>query len=163
MRILLLLILIFAGCSLHSQELSEEEIEYNKIYNERIQLSRIDGVYIPENLDDAFEELKRLSGPQSLMKFQKAEEAVVAAKLKGGLGRWMIINWGFYQGSRLSHHIKTLGVHHPEDMSQFMLVSFHRHLNESALNVEEQALYYQTMRKARYEAKVKRDTFIVPQ
>ena len=159
---LFIILLAIGTCSLTYSQ-SEEEKEYNRIYEQRIQLSRIDGVYIPANIEEAFEELQSLSEPAGLVKFKQAPEAVVAAKLKGGLGRWMLINWGFYEGSRLSHYLKSLGVHHPEDMSQLLLVSFHRHLNQRPLRLKEQADQFQALRKAAYEARIERDTFKVTQ
>jgi hypothetical protein len=132
------------------------EVEYNKVYQERIQLSRIDGVYIPKDLEDAFKELDNLSDAEAVLKFKSAPEDLVASKLQGGLGRWMVINWGFFEGSRLSHHLKSLGVHHPDDMALLLLVSYHRHLNERPLKIEEQAIEFQQIRAKENEERKKR-------
>lgn len=150
---------VMCSAQVSKDSISEAEKEYLRNYNERIKLTRIDGVYIPADLDDAFRELEVLSDPNGLTKFKQAPEELVAERLQGGLGRWMILNWGFYEGSRLSHYLKELGIHHPEDMSRFLLVSFHRHLNEQSLLVDQQVEHYQAMRKAAYEARIERDTF----
>jgi len=127
-------------------------------YEQRIKQSRIDGVYIPKDLDDAFSELDELSEPAGIEKFKNAPEEVVAQKLKGGLGRWMLINWGFTEGSRLSHYISELGIKHQEDMSQFLIVSYHRYLNNRPLDIEGQVVIYQKKREEEYQQRVKKDT-----
>ena len=128
-------------------QVQDQEAEFDSAYALRIQMEEIDGVYIPANLGDAFDELQRLSTPADLEKFKLADEQTVRDKLHFGLGRWMIYNWGFYQGSRLSHYLKELGLEHPDDMAKFLLVSFHRHLNDQPLNIEEQIDYYAKLRE----------------
>jgi hypothetical protein len=110
---------------------------FNKQYKENIQKSRINGVYIPEDLNDAFKELRDLSNPESLNKFKLAEEMMVAKKLHFGLGRWMIYNWNFYDGSRFSNYLKEKGLSHPDDMAKFVMICFHRHLNNTDLEEDE--------------------------
>ena len=123
------------------------EAVFDSAYAERIQMEEIDGVYIPANIGDAFDELERLSSPADLEKYKMADEETVRTKLHFGLGRWMIHNWGFYDGSRLSHYLKEMGLEHPDDMAKFLLVSFHRHLNEKPLDIEEQIDFYAKLRE----------------
>jgi len=122
------------------------EKEYNIQYQKNIKKSRINGVYIPKDLDDVFKELSMLAGAEPLIKFKSAPEDVVASKLHFGLGRWMISNWNFYGGSRISHLLKEMGVSFPDDMAQFLIISFHRHLNESPLESEALAQTYKQQR-----------------
>jgi hypothetical protein len=50
----------------------------------------------------------------------------------------MIVNWSFYEGSRLSHYLRTqMGIYHPDDMARFIIILYHRSLNRQALNVKE--------------------------
>lgn len=135
---------IFSSVSIQAQETKEPSPsntakEYEKQYERNIRKSRINGVYIPKDLNDAIEELIKLSPPESLNKFKTVSEDVVAQKLHFGLGRWMIVNWNFYDGSRLSHYLKSIGVGHPDDMADFLIVSLHRHLNDKDLKTEELA------------------------
>lgn len=155
-RLFILLFLI--GLAHMGDAQSEAEKEYQAEYNKRIKLSRIGDVYIPKNMEDAFMELKSLSEPAGIEKFISTPEEIVATRLNGGIGRWMLINWGFNDGSRLSHKLKSLGIHHPDDMSLFLLVSFHRHLNNKPLDIETQVALFQANRKAAYEASIERDT-----
>lgn len=132
------LLLLVHGSVIGQQTSSEKEFDAE--YARRIQLAEIDGVYIPVDLADAFGEIQRLSDAEDIAKFRDAAEDTISTRLHFGLGRWIIHNWGFYQGSRLSHHLKEeLGLTHPDDMARLIIVSFHRHLNHRALDVEMQA------------------------
>jgi hypothetical protein len=122
--------------------------EFEAEYKKNIRKSKINGVYIPKNLKDAFRELVALSPEESIIKYKEAPEEVVAKKLHHGLGKWMIAKWSFYNGSRLSHRLKRLGLSHPDDMAQFVLRTFHRHLNNLPLEEKVLALEYVKMRKA---------------
>lgn len=124
------------------------EQAFNERYEHNIQLERIRGVYIPVDMKDAFVELERLSEPQAVLKFKQASEDMVSRKLHFGLGRWMVTNWNFYNGSRFSHYLKEMGVSHPDDMAQFTIVSWHRHLNGKELGLEARAKDYARARQA---------------
>lgn len=146
--ILLFILLLIAPQEIISQTYDETfEAEYQK----RIRKTRIADVYIPKDLEDAFIELKRLSHPDDIKKFAAAEEVEVCRKLHFGLGKWMMSNWQFYDGSRFSHYIKNLGVTFPDDMAQFVLRSFHRHLNDVDTNTTELAAEYSEKRKEEYQ------------
>ena len=149
--LLLFFLLMISSIDLVSQSYDETfEAEYQK----RIRKTRIADVYIPKDLDDAFIELKRLSHPDDIRKFAAAEEQEVCRKLHFGLGKWMMSNWQFYNGSRFSHYIKGLGVTFPDDMAQFVLRSFHRHLNEVDLNSETLAAEYAEKRIEEHQRKL---------
>ena len=130
----------------HAQDARTAEAQFDSAYAVRIQLEEINGIYIPENLGDAFAELTRLTSPKDLEKFRNMPESLARDKLHFSLGRWMIHNWGFYEGSRLSHYLKGRGLTHPDDMAKVLLVSLHRHLNQVPLNVDEQINFYQELR-----------------
>jgi len=108
---------------------------FNEKYQKNIKKSRINGVYIPKDLDDAFQEIKELSKKESLDKFKQQDADFVVKRLHFGLGRWMILNWNFYEGSRISHHIKSYGVTHPDDQARFLLFALHNHLNDKDLDL----------------------------
>ena len=129
------------------QEIITDRASFEKQYNQRIIQEVIDGVYIPFDLKDAFGELERLSDKDMIRKFQNANEDTVAKKMHFSLGRWIIRNWGFYEGSRLSHHLKESGLAFPDDMAKFIIVSWHRKLNQKPLNIEDQISAYQEQRK----------------
>lgn len=113
----------------------EKEMEIQ--YQENIKKEYIKDKYIPTDIDDAIVEILRLSDPESIAKFKAGEENEVARKLHFGLGRWMIVNWNFYEGSRMSHYLKMKGLSHPDDMAQAIIIAFHRHLNGLPLNLDQ--------------------------
>jgi len=137
--IFLLLCLGFANAGLGqamAKENSEAAKAFEKEYKKNIKLSKINDVYIPKTLGEAHRRLEKLSPPNSIAKFKMGEEKMVAEKLHFGIGRWMIVNWNFYGGSRISHLVKEKGVLHPDDMAQFILRTFHRKLNDKPLDEE---------------------------
>lgn len=142
--IIIPILLVILSTGLKAQIKNEESLpstpeEFEKQYKRNIKKSIINGVYIPSDVNDAMRELKKLSPPESLEKFKNAPEDIVARKLHFGLGRWIIYNWNFYYGSRLEHYLKGLGVEHPDDMADFLIISFHRYLNGKDLKTKELA------------------------
>ena len=115
----------------------ESRMEMDALYKKNIKKTRINGVYIPKDIEEAFEEFIHLSAETSLDQFKIAHEESVAQKLHFGIGRWMIVNWNFYGGSRLEHLLKSKGLMHPDDMADFLIVTFHRKLNEREEKQEE--------------------------
>ena len=122
-----------ASADLYAQNFASNEAEYDSIYAINIQLSKINGVYIPKDLDEAHDRITMLSPKESMTKFAMEDENIVCQKLHFGIGRWMIVNWNFYEGSRLSHYLKAKGLSHPDDMAQFLLRTLHRKLNKKEL------------------------------
>jgi len=122
-------------------------LKQDSIYEANIKKTHISGVYIPEDLSDSFRELIRLSPAASLDKMASAPEAMAAQKLHLGLGKWMAHNWSFYEGSRFSAYLRSLGVSYPDDMIEFTIISFHRHLNKVALELDQRAKSYSDKRE----------------
>lgn len=139
---------------------AETEAEFEQNYQWRIAQERLDGIYIPKDLVNAFEELNRLIEPSAKATFMSAAEDEVVHKLFFSLGRWISQKWGFYEGSRLSHYFKSLGVTHPEDMSQLVMVSYHRYLHKKPLDIKVQIEAIKEKRKKEYEERLKKGTVI---
>jgi hypothetical protein len=91
-------------------------------------MEEINGVYIPADLNDAFAELDRLSEPKGLAKFKNAPETAIANG-HFGLQKWVQLNWGLDDGSRISNYLKVKGISVPDDMSRTIVLCYHRHLN----------------------------------
>ncbi|HRW75771.1 MAG: hypothetical protein H6568_13900 [Lewinellaceae bacterium] len=117
--------------------------EYEARYQERIKLSEIAGVYIPIDLDDAFQQLERLAPKESIQFYKEQDEDSVVNGLFPKLGRWIIINWGFEGGSRLSHALRQEGITFPEDMARVIMRSWHRHLVGQPIDLEGQVAIIQ--------------------
>ena len=143
-------LVLLASFSMKAQTIEEYEANYTR----RITLEVINGVYIPADLEDAFSELERLSEPAGIARFKKAPEEEIRRRLHFGLGRWILINWGLEDGSRISHFLKGKGFSVPDDMVRMIIVGWHRHLHGKPLGLEEEiALVKQRMA----EEKIKRD------
>ncbi|MFT6740728.1 MAG: hypothetical protein ACJAVF_002239 [Paraglaciecola sp.] len=131
-----LLIAIFSMTGF-AQKPAGNQAEFEKAYERRIRKDVLHGVYIPKDLTDAFIELNRKIDAESKIGFKAYPEDQVADQLFYSFGRWMIHNWGFYAGSRLSAYIKDLGIYHPEDMARFIIIAYHRNLNMKFLDIKE--------------------------
>lgn len=131
-----------------AQEFPVTEDQFEKEYQKRIQKEFLNGVYIPKDLADCFVQLNRLTDDASKTKFKNMPEEDAARKLHFSLGRWIIYNWGFYEGSRLSFYLTNLGIGHPDDMAQFIIIAYHRNLNKNKLKVKELIDHYQAKREA---------------
>ncbi len=132
----ILLALLISSFEIKAQDPVSTPEEYDSLYAINIQLSRINGAYIPRDLSEAHKRIIELTDGNKLDGFAKAEEKEVCKKLHFGIGRWMILNWNFYDGSRLSHYLKQEGLLHPDDMAQYILRTLHRHLNQLELQKE---------------------------
>ncbi len=146
---------------LKAQAVDSFEILFEQQYAKNILLEEINGVYIPEDVTDVFTELDRLSNEQSREKMKQGDEKIVSQRLTRGLGKWMIVNWNFYEGSRLSHHLKSLGVTHPDDMALFLVVSYYRHLNGLDQHFELRAEELRLQREKIFRESVKQRTLSV--
>lgn len=138
----------------------ETEEEFQKNYDWRIRQERLDGVYIPRDLVNSFEELNRLIDAGAKQRFKQAPEEEAVRKLYFSFGRWVIQKWGFYEGSRLSHYLRNLGVFHPEDMAHVVIVSYHRYLNKTPLELKAQVQTIQEIRKKENEERLKKSTIL---
>lgn len=131
--LLFFLICLSANTTVWAQELPATDNEIEEAYQKRIQQSELDGVYIPKDIPDALVQLNKLVDKSSRQKFMQVSEEEATQKLFFSLGRWISYNWGFYGGSRLSHHLREFGVTYPDDMAQLLIVCFHRSLNKQPI------------------------------
>jgi len=143
-----LVLFVFSQFPVQGQKIANTRAEFDSLYRLNIKMSHIHDVYIPQSLLDAFDRLNELSPPASIEKFKMADEDLVCRKLHYGLGKWMIVNWNFYDGSRFSHYLKRKGLLHPDDKAQFVLRTYHRFLNEKDLNEKEIIDEFAKQRKA---------------
>ncbi len=129
-----------------------ERYEHN--YKIRIKKAYIDGIYIPRDVEDAIEVLIDASDDEGLDKMKSVPEEVAANGLRRGLGKWIAVRWGFDEGSRITHFIKThYGVSHPKDITEFIIRALHRRLNNRPLQLKEMGEF---MVKRRNEARLRR-------
>ncbi len=89
---------------------------------------------IPTNLQECFDELKKLKGLEGF-KSMLEEEVIVSYHFS--LGQHLRKKWGLWKGGPLYEYFEKMGLHHPDDMSGVILLSFHRHLNEQIQTYKE--------------------------
>ena len=143
-----------------AQNPAATEEQYDKKYETRIKQEYIYGVYIPKDLADAFGQLNKLIDKDSKKKFAEVPEDVAVKKLHFSLGRWIIYNWGFYEGSRLSHYLKQMGIYHPDDMARFIIIAYHRYCNKEELKVKDLIEEFKLKQEKEKEARKNKGTII---
>jgi len=153
---LCLLLSITVSTSIFAQEgPANNEQEFEKQYQQRIKQEKLNGVYIPKNLDDALLQLDKLINAPSQTKLKNIPEDSLCVRLHTRLGQWMILNWGFYGGSRLSHYLRSAGITYPDDMADFLLLAYHRKLNGKPVIIKDLATYFRDKRKKEFEKEKK--------
>jgi hypothetical protein len=133
---------------------------YEALYQRNIKKSRINGIYIPANLEEAFTELDDLSPDGAKIKFTNAPEDIIATKLHFGLGRWISVYWNFTEGSRYVEYLRQLGLADHDHMIQFTIVSYHRYKNNRPLDIEGQIEVYKILTEEKRQEMLKRRQLI---
>ncbi|MDH3652404.1 MAG: hypothetical protein OEQ53_22125 [Saprospiraceae bacterium] len=145
-QMLFALLILYPG--LIAQEGVSYKREYQELYEQRITKTHLNGRYIPKDIDDAMVELDRLIDKPSKDKLKAVSEEVAVRRIHFTFGRWMILHWGFYEGSRLSHELKSIGITYPDDMASALITWYHRRLNDLPMEVEAVATHYAEKRQA---------------
>ena len=134
-----------------------------KQYEENIVKEEINGIYIPYDIEDAMTQLNLMANEESRAKLIGIDEDVVVERLNKGLGRWMMINWSFFEGSRLSHHLRQMGVSIPEDMAEFLITTYYRELNKIDIEIKSRAkAIYERRKKEQEQRNEKKKVQIIP-
>jgi len=157
---LILLPLCLIACVTAFAQPPATDAEIEKAYQKRIKKEYLHRVYIPKDMADAFAQLNKLIADADRQKFKALGEEDAVNKLFFSLGRWISHNWGFYGGSRLSHYMKSIGVHHPDDMSTMIIRSYHRYLNKKDLNIKEQLAKLEEKQEAEKKKRQENSTII---
>lgn len=95
----------------------------------------------PNNLEECFTHLKTMLSDADIDFIKNRESEIIL--LHHTLGRKLRNQWSLWTESTLKEYFKNLGITHPDDMSEIILTSFHRHLNGLPLNLENQIQKYQ--------------------
>ncbi len=135
MRYIILITFIAISVPSFSQnDLDKKMVSKDSLYNANIKKSKLYGVYIPRDVDDALNKLMELTDEDARKKLTKITEEEAARKLHYGIGRWMSYNWNFDEGSRFSHYLREKGLYYSEDMMRYMIILFHRKISKKTLN-----------------------------
>lgn len=152
-------VLLCSSIDISAQPPASED-KYEQEYQKRIKKDYLYGVYIPKDLADAFTQLNRLVDDPSKRKFVTVPDTTAARKLHFSLGRWLIHNWGFYEGSRFSAYLKSINIHHPDDMASFVIITYHRYLTKKPLEVKELVTYFVDMRENEKKQRLEKGTIL---
>lgn len=98
----------------------------------------LDGIYIPKNLNECISQLNLILDKKTIEEIRVKSEEEFTADSHFGLGLWIRNNWGLWQGSRLTNFFKNKGVSHPDNISWYILTSYHRSLNGIEIDLEKQ-------------------------
>lgn len=121
------------------------DIVNDSIYQTRIIESKLDGMYIPRDLYDAFNQLNKLMDDDAKQTFMAYSDEEVDRKTHGSLGVWLEHKWSLSEGSRLSEYFRKMGVPHYDYMIGIIIQSYHRHLHGKDLKIKEQVLFFRNV------------------
>ncbi len=153
----------FLLCSIGLFAQDDLAAKKQKQYEENIVKEEINGIYIPYNIEDAMTQLNLIANEDSRAKLFGIYEDLVVERLNKGLGRWMMVNWSFFEGSRLSHHLRQMGVSIPEDMAEFLIRTYYRELNDIDTDIKSRAkAIYEKRKKEQEERNKRKKVQIIP-
>jgi len=142
-------ILTFSFCTLiyafsFSQVVSNIPIDSAQIkeYERRTKLTRIDGKYIPKDLNDALMELDKIMEDGAKKKFQAYSEEDARTKTHFSFGKYINARWSIQEGSRLTAWFQKCKIYNFDDMIDCVITTYHRKLNDKPIQFEKLANYY---------------------
>jgi hypothetical protein len=100
------------------------------------------GFYIPNDLEGSIRELDSMLSIKAKNAIRLTSEEEVIDKYTLFIGMWLQNNWGLGHQSRLAMYFSKLRVMHPDSMSNIILQSYWRHLNEKPLKLDELVAVY---------------------
>lgn len=104
---------------------AQEKVSYLRDY--RYLVDRIDGIYIPKNIDEAIDSLDMIISPGDKRYIADSLSLdAFRARCHFGLGMWVRNNWGLWGGSRLKQYFLDKNIVHPDDMSDVILKVYYK-------------------------------------
>lgn len=103
----------------------------NEIYLAKLNKDSLNGVYIPRDLKDCFQQLDKILSPKDKdqIKFLKNRNETI--QFHHSLGMWIRNNWGLWSGSRLQVYLLEKKLDHPDSMSSTILKFYYDWLNKN--------------------------------
>jgi len=101
---------------------------------------KVDDIYILQNIEDCFIQIDNFLDDtiKASIKLKK-EKDFATQEHRFGLGLWIRNNWRLWEkGSKLTKYFNDMGIFHPDEISNIILISYHRYLNNIDINIEEQ-------------------------
>lgn len=91
-------------------------------------------MFVPKNLEECFVELEKIFTEEKLKEFKNTDEDMVTVAYHFSLGMWIRNNWGLWDSSELEKYFNEMGMYHADDMSSFIITSFHRKLHNKEID-----------------------------
>ena len=104
---------------------AQEKVSSQRDY--RCLVDRIDGIYIPKDIDEAIDSLDVIISPEDkrfITDSLSLDDFCAVCHLS--LGMWIRNNWGLWGGSRLQRYLLDRNVIHPDDMSDNILKAYYK-------------------------------------
>jgi len=99
----------------------KEILAEKEAYKKRLVTDSINGLYIPQNLEECFIELSKILKPEDIETINNLNDRSETILFHHGLGTWMRNNWGLWGGSRLQQYLIKKGIKQPDNMSATIL------------------------------------------
>lgn len=161
--IVLSLFLIGVFLLYSSASLTAQDENYNNNFRDSVWISQqayLNGRYIPKDEIDAFKKLLDISSQEGIEKFKNAPEDKIRGNLHFKLGGWMAQNWKLFTGSRLTYYLNRKGLSFPDHMIEYLIITFHRYLNDQPLNSDELIAEFIEKRKELLRERLKNRTVV---
>lgn len=98
----------------------------------------------PANLSECFDVLEEiLNDSEDKEWFESSSEEEILNSTHHALGEWIRDNWSLWdKNASLYQHFYKMGLWHPDDISTFILRSYHRFVNKKELELSNQITRY---------------------
>ena len=104
---------------------AQQKVSYQRDY--RYLVDRIDGIFIPKDIDEAVDSLDTMISPEDKRYIADSLSlGAFCARCHHGLGMWLRNNWGLWGGSRLQRYFLDRNIIHPDDMSGVILKAYYK-------------------------------------
>ena len=104
---------------------AQEKVSSQRYY--RYLVDRINGIYIPKDMDEAIDSLDVIISPED-KRYITDSLTLDGFRINchHGLGMWIRNNWGLWGGSRLQRYFLDKNVYHPDEMSDYILKAYYK-------------------------------------
>lgn len=104
----------------------------------------------PKTLEETFIYLDNIFDDTAKYDILTIPEDVSISRLQFNRGMWIRNKWGLWRGSKLRDYFLDKGIRHPDNMSDIILTSYYRYLNNKPINLDEQIMNYQELYESDY-------------
>ncbi|MDP4210791.1 MAG: hypothetical protein Q8928_18430 [Bacteroidota bacterium] len=132
MRQILLCFIVFISIDLRAQ--------WVPVDTSHIHDSVINGIYIPKDIEDCFNELSKPDYGEIKSLLLIISEDSIESQFKGTADFWH--NWYFHETSRLTKYFNDLGIMYAKNMQDIILHTYYRRLHESPIRFKEELAKY---------------------